>query len=100
MTKYIIKYENGNMVILSGEEAEKEYDKEFKGNWETNVEIKHKNDESEDNEKSSNEGNDSLISVLTMPIFGMLKTMFMPFLSAEYSWTYHSGNEDEEKNEE
>ena len=96
MTKYIIKYENGNMVILSGEEAEKEY----KGNWETNVEIKHKNEENEDSEKSSNKGNDSLISVLTMPIFGMLKTMFMPFLSAEYSWTYNSENNDEEKKEE
>jgi len=96
MTKYIIKYENGNIVILSGEEAEKEY----KGNWETNVEIKHKNEENKDNEKSNNEGNDSLISVLTMPIFGMLKTMFMPFLSANYSWTYHSGNEDEKKKEE
>ena len=96
MTKYIIKYENGNMVILSGEEAEKEY----RGNWETNVEIKHKNEENKDNEKSNNEGNDSLISVFAMPIFGMLKTMFMPFLSANYSWTYHSGNEDEEKKEE
>jgi len=96
MTKYIIKYENGNMVILSGKEAEKEY----KGNWETNVEIKHKNDESKDNEKSNNEGNYSLISVFAIPIFGMLKTMFMPFLSANYSWTYHSGNEDEEKKEE
>ena len=96
MTKYIIKYENGNIVILSGEEAEKEY----KGNWETNVEIKHKNEENKDSEKSNNEGNDSLIGVLTMPILGMFKTMFMPFLSAEYSWTYHSGNEDEEKKEE
>lgn len=84
------------MVILSGEEAEKEY----KGNWETNVEIKHKNDESEDNEKPNNDGNDSLVKVLTMPIFGMFKTMLMPFLSVEYSWTYHSGNDDEEKNEE
>jgi len=96
MTKYIIKYQNGSMIILSGEEAEKEY----KGNWETNVEIKHKNEESEDNEKSSDKGNDSLVSVLTMPIFGMLKTMFMPFLSAQYSWTYHLGNDDEEKKEE
>jgi hypothetical protein len=100
MTKYIIKYKNGNMVILSGEEAEKEYDNEFKGNWETNVEIKHKNEENKDSEKPNNEGNDSLINVLTIPIFNMIKTMFMPFLSANYSWTYHSGNEDEEKKEE
>jgi len=96
MTKYIIKYQNGKLIVLSGEEAEKEY----KGNWETNVEIKHKNEENEDSEKSGNKGNDSLVSVLTMPIFGMLKTMFMPFLSAQYSWTYHLGNDDEEKNEE
>jgi hypothetical protein len=88
MTKYIIKYENGNMVILSGEEAEKEYDKDFKGNWETNVEIKHENEKSE----NSNGGNDSLIRVLTTPIFSMVKTMFIPFLSIEYN--------SEEKNEE
>ncbi len=88
MTKYIIKYENGNMVILSGEEAEKEYDKEFKGNWETNVEIKHENEKSQ----NSNEGNDSLTRVLTMPILNMIKTMFIPFLSIEYN--------SEEKNEE
>jgi len=85
MTKYIIKYQNGNMIILSWEEAEKEYDKEFKGNWETNVEIKHKNEESEDSEKSGNKGNDSLVSVFTMPILGMLRTMFIPFLSVEYN---------------
>jgi len=88
MTKYIIKYQNGSMIILSGEEAEKEYDKEFKGNWETNVEIKHENEKSQ----NSNESNDSLTRVLTMPILNMIKTMFIPFLSIEYN--------SEEKNEE
>ena len=43
-------------------------------------------------EKSGNKGNDSLVSVFAMPIFGMLRTMFMPFLSVEYN--------SEEKNEE
>ena len=81
MTKYIIKYQNGKLIVLSGEEAEKEY----KGNWETNVEIKHKNEENEDSEKSGNKGNDSLVSVFTMPILGMLRTMFIPFLSVEYN---------------
>ena len=84
MTKYIIKYQNGSMIILSGEEAEKEY----KGNWETNVEIKHENEKSQNN----NESNDSLTRVLTMPILNMIKTMFIPFLSIEYN--------SEEKNEE
>jgi hypothetical protein len=88
MTKYIIKYQNGSMIILSGEEAEKEYDKEFKGNWETNVEIKHENEKSQ----NSNESNDSLTRVLTMPILNMFQTMFIPFLSIEYN--------SEEKNEE
>jgi len=81
MTKYIIKYQNGSMIILSGEEAEKEYDKEFKGNWETNVEIKHENEKSQ----NSNESNDSLTRVLTMPILNMIKTIFIPFLSIEYN---------------
>jgi len=88
MTKYIIKYQNGSMIILSGEEAEKEYDKEFKGNWETNVEIKHENEKSQNN----NESNDSLTRVLTMPILKMIQTMFIPFLNIEYN--------SEEKNEE
>ena len=81
MAKYIIKYQNGSMIILSGEEAEKEYDKEFKGNWETNVEIKHENEKSQ----NSNESNDSLTRVLTMPILNMIKTIFIPFLSIEYN---------------
>ncbi len=89
MTRYIVRYRNGNIVILSGEDNSEEQNTET-NNYVTNSEnSKHSNTEYEisvltkktDNSNANSDKDSTLINVLTSPILNMVKLIFQPFIA-------------------
>lgn len=89
MTRYIVRYKNGNIVILSGDENTEEQNTET-NNYTTNSEnSKRSNTDYEISvvttktvDSNTNSDKDStLINVLTSPILNMVKLIFQPFIA-------------------
>lgn len=85
MTRYIVRYKNGNIVILSEEENSEEQNTETNNsenskhnntNYEISVVTKKTDYSNTNSDKDS-----TLINALTSPILNMVKLIFQPFIT-------------------